>query len=327
MLKLKTKQIVAIYTGLDRLMESGSKPLEAMRRLSLGEGNPEAFFAEAAAAMEQGETLSNAMAKAAPGAFPQRDLGILEAAELTGSYVDSLRRLVADHQRRIAVFRKHLILSAYPALIVHVTAAAAVALLYMGLMTPMMIAGFLLAVVPFYGVVLTAWSFMSNYRNDAAYRDRLLSSRFLGKIVKYQELGDCFRLLYTLYAAGIRLDEAANRAVSMISAASLKGRVKKAFSPLEEGEPFTACLEGLDLPDVATAKRLSVGEETGNLEEALKETAEELEECARKGTASLLLRAAVVVGACALLGAACLIVGFYVDRMTDLTDQLDAIQR
>ncbi len=327
MLKLKTKQIVAIYIDLLRLLEAGSKPLEAMRRLSLGEGRPAPLFTNAVSAMEEGENLADAINKAAPGALPDRDLRILEAAELTGSYRESLRRLVDDHQRRMTVIRKHLIFTAYPALIVHLSAAAAVTLISMGFVNAMMIIGLVLAVIPFYAMTFYAWSLLSDYKSDPACRDRLLSSRFLGKFVLYQELGDCFRHLYTLYAAGIRLDEAAERAVSMITSTKLRERVKKSFSPLEEGEPFTACLEGLDLPDIATVKRLSVGEETGNLEEALKETAEELEECARQKVASLLVRAAVITGACAMIGAACLIVGFYVDHLMDLAEQIDSIQK
>ena len=83
-MKLKTADLIEIYAGLVRLLEAGHKPLEAVRRLGLGEARQREFFQKAGALMEDGASLSRALADAAARNFPLKDRAALEAAETSG---------------------------------------------------------------------------------------------------------------------------------------------------------------------------------------------------------------------------------------------------
>ncbi len=313
--KLKIRDIKEIYSGLIRLLDAGSKPIEALRRLSLGEGIGRArpLFAAAADLMEEGDSLAAALEKAGPGVFPHRDLATLEAAGITGAWSGALRRLVAAHDRQQALAERLKKKMAYPALLVHVALAVAVVFLFIGKVTLLTGIGFTLIIIPFYAVLLTVWNIYTGYKNDPDARNRLLGSSYMGRFIRESELGEFFSLLHTLYAAGVRLDDAATRASSMIGTPFLEAIVMNALKPLNEGESFTACLKEIGLPDDAFAQRLSIGEETGNLEEALKETGEELLENAQKRIASLLTRISILITSLAYIGVGLIVIGYWAD--------------
>jgi len=324
--KLKRRQILEIYSSLVRLLGAGLKPIESLRRMGLEKANPVPFYARAADALESGDKLSQALEKAAPGSFPRRDLAMLEAADITNSYVETLERLMTDHRRRSAAIGRFVKKTLYPALLVHSAAVLCIVYLVIGTVTPLALVGLGLAVVPFYGFLLLGALFYRRYWTGVASRDRLLVFPSVMKIINKSELGNFFRLLYTLYGAGIRLDDAALRAAELIRTRSIRDKVIKALAPLTRGEPLATCLKDIGLPDETYITRLSIGEEAGQLEEALKETGEELAEKAQDKASRLLTRISVTITVLAYLGVALILASHYVNYFSDIQDQLDSLR-
>jgi type II secretory pathway component PulF len=309
-----------------RLLGSGLKPVESLRRLGLEKANPEPVFARAADALESGRTLSQALDIGAPGSFPKRDLTMLEAADITDTHVETLERLMTDHRRRSAVLSRFMRRMLYPALLIHAAAILCIVYIILGKATPLALTGLALAVVPFYAFLLVGWHFYRRYWTGLAPRDHLLAFPAVMRIVNKSELGNFFRLLYTLYGAGIRLDDAAFRAAELIRARSIREKVLEALAPLKRGEPLAACLENIGLPDDTYITRLSIGEDSGQLEEALKETAEELAEKAQARASALLTRISIFVTVLAYLGVVMILASHYVEYFGELQDTLDSIE-
>jgi type IV pilus assembly protein PilC len=316
--KLTGRIIPQIYSGLVRLLESGLKPVEALRKLGLEDDRLAPLFSTAADAIEEGEPLSKALEKGAPGLFPERDLAMLDAAELTDSHSETLERLMTDHRRRSATVRRFLKRTLYPAILVHFAALVCVVAMIArdsaGESTALAWVGLAIALVPFYVGLACGWHLYTRYWKGPGPRDEVASFPFIMAIFRQSELGNFFRLLYTLYGAGIQLDKAANQAASLIRTDSIRGRVFRAIAPLAKKEPFSACLKEFGLPDETFSTRLAIGEESGNLEEAFRETAEELTERAQARATALLTRISILVTLLAYLGVAAIIVGFYIHR-------------
>jgi|GEM_PF-6250702 len=316
--KLTTLKVQDIYSGLVRLLRAGLKPVEALRRLGLEESHPEPFFAEAAEHVKQGDSLATALREGAPDIFPDRDLAMLEAAELTNAYVETLERLMNDHRRRAAVITRFLSKIIYPTILVHAAAVACVVYMVINEISPLPLIGVGICLVPFYIAVFMGWHFIKHYWIGLRSRDRFMRYPVLMKIIKDSELGNFFRLLYTLYGAGVRLSEAATQAAGLIRTHSIREQVSCAVATLDEGNPFADCLKDLGLPEEAYVMRLRIGEETGNLEEALKETGEELAERAQKKATSLLVKFSFLITAIAYIGVAVIAIGHYLVHYSKL---------
>ena len=190
----------------------------------------------------------------------------------------------------------------YPALFVHAAAGACVVFLAAGGPVSFGVAGLCLCLVPFYAFFLAGWFFYRRYWAGIAPREMLAPYPFAMNIIMDSELGNFFRLAYTLIGAGTPLEEAVRRAADLIRTQPLRRRVIKATEPLGRGEPFAACLKEIGLPDETFATRLAIGEEAGELEEAFKETGEGLSERAQKQAASLFWKIALFLCILALLG-------------------------
>ncbi len=325
-LKLTTRTMATIYSGLVRLLESGHKPVEALRRLGLEEDAWTDFATTAADALEEGSSLAEALEKGAPNAFPERDLAMLDAAEMTNTYSATLRRLVADHERRSAVIGRFTKAILYPAVLVHVAALVCVFYLVYTEATLWGAGGLVIALVPFYGLLLFGWNLFGRYWTGPESRDTFQTFPFIMAIVRESELGNFFRLLYTLYGSGIRLDEAARKSAELIRTGSIRNSVLKALAPLEKGEPLAACLDELGLPDRSFVTRLSIGEDTGNLEEALKETGEELAEQAQNRASVILKRVTVIITILAYVAAGLVIIGHWTNYFNELSSTLESMR-
>jgi type IV pilus assembly protein PilC len=316
--KITNRMVLEIYSGLVRLLESGLKPIEALRKLGLEDETLDPVFAKASEAMEQGDSLAQALVKGSDDGFPERDIAMLEAAEITGTYSETLQRLMNDHRRRAAVMKRFLARSLYPTLLVHFAAVVCIVSMSVSGATTFGLAALALALVPFYAIALFLGHLYKHYWVGPESRDRLQAYPFLMRIINESELGNFFRHLYTLYGAGIRLDDAAKRAAALIRTPSVRDRVTRALEPLGKREPFTNCLKGFGLPDDTYVTRLRIGEEAGQLEEALKETGEELAERAQKKAAALLGRAAVLVTILAYVGVTLIILGYYINHYSQM---------
>jgi type II secretory pathway component PulF len=214
----------------------------------------------------------------------------------------------------------------YPALLVHAAAVLCIIYMIIGDVTPLALIGLGLAVVPFYGTLLLGWHFYRRFWSGLASRERLFVFPSVMNIINKSELGNFFRLLYTLYGAGIRLDDAALRAAELIRTRSIREKVTGALTPLTRGEPLAACLKDLGLPDETYITRLTIGEEAGQLEEALKETGEELAERAQMKASALLRRISVFITVLAYLGVAIILVSHYTTYFGELSNTLDSIK-
>jgi len=325
-IKLNTRTIAEIYSGLVRLLESGHKPVEALRRLGLEKDAWTTFATTAAEAIEEGSNMAEALEKGAPDAFPDRDLAMLEAAEMTNTYSDTLRRLVADHERRSAVIGRFAKRILYPALLVHVAALVCVYFLVYTDATLWAAGGLVVALVPFYTLLLFGWSLHNRFWAGPESRDTFQTFPFIMSIVRDSELGNFFRLVYTLYGAGIRLDEAARRSASLIRTGSIRKTVVAALEPLDKNEPFSACLEAIGLPDHSFVTRISIGEETGNLEEALKETGEELADRAQQKASTQLKRITVIITILAYVAAGMVIIGHWTNYFDELNSTFESMR-
>jgi type II secretory pathway component PulF len=300
--KYTNRRILDIYSGLVRLFESGLTPVEALRRLGLEESEEDPFFNLAAEALEKGDSLATAFEKGAPGSFPERDLAVLEAAYFTGSHAEILQRLMNDHRRRSAVTLQFIVRASCPAVFFHLLAAAGVVVTMIYGLSALGVAGLCLMILPTWITAISGWSLYRRYWSGLESRDDLSPSSLATKIIGDSELGTFFRLAYTLTGAGLPVEEALSKSADLIRTQSIRRRVTQALSNRKEGELLAACLKEIGLRDDTFITRLRIGEESGEIEEALKETGEELSELARTRVFRFLNRATILLGALAAVG-------------------------
>jgi len=300
--KYTNRRILEIYSGLVRLFESGLTAVEALRRLGLEESDEDPFFNGAAEALEKGDSLAAAFEKGAPGSFPERDLAVLEAADLTGSHAEILQRLMNDHRRRSAVMLQFIVRASYPAVFLHLLAAAGVVIVMIYGVSVLKVAGLCLIVLPSWITAFSGWSLYRRYWSGPESRDELSPSSLAMKIIGDSELGTFFRLAYTLTGAGVPIEEAMEKSAGLIRTKSICRRVTQALANRPKEEPLAACLKEIGLKDETFITRLRIGEESGEIEEALKETGEELSELARARAFRFLTKAMLLLGALAAVG-------------------------
>jgi len=314
------------------LVGAGVPLTQALTTLSLESPHPTLRYAarEVRARIEAGESLSEAMSHY-PEAFPPMMVRLIAAGELGGLLEPTLRRIARYLDRSYELEQKVKTALMYPAFVTLVVFAAVIVLLVvvvpvfariystigeeLPLFTRALIEGatflrrnglYLLV-----GLAGAAYAFRAYYKTPAgAFTvDRwLLRLPLLGGILQKSGLARFGRTFAALYASGVHVLAGLEAARDLTGNAYMRAALEEVLEDVTKGQSLSQALA--KHPDVFVplfVRMVSVGEESGNLENMVEQAANHLErevDYATKRLSAMIEPALTVVVGAMLLGMA-----------------------
>ena len=282
--------------------------------------------------VQQGKSLAEALA-AYPKIFPPLYVNMVKAGELGGFLDTALERLTEYLERAQEVQDEVKSALAYPAILICVGGAAIVLMFTfvlpkfsvlfedMGEALPAS-TRFLLAVSHFtrdYWWLLALsvaacgaglWRYLASPQGRLAWDGWSLRAAFIGQLLQKREVGRLARTLGTLLKSGVPLLQAMELVEEVVGNQVISRALKDVRAGVREGEGIAAPLAASGVFPSLALQMVSVGEETGRLDEMLMQVAEYYE----KDTQNQLRRLTSLVEPVLLLTMG-LIVGFVVIAM------------
>jgi type IV pilus assembly protein PilC len=245
--------------------------------------------------LKQGETFSAAMAKHEK-ALPPYYIGILRAAETTGSLDTALQQLSEYIERDMEARRKLISALMYPCVIMGVAIVAVVVLtVYVLPKFATFFAGFharlplptrmLIAIAHFFShrwyvvvavlaFLLVCGVFLQTTPTGRRLRDRLvLKVPALGDLIRHAILERFCRMFGAMVTAGVPLPEAMAITADAVTNTTYRQGLQEARLAMLRGEGLAAPLSRSKLFPASARQMLRVGEDTGTLDQQLETAA------------------------------------------------------
>ncbi len=280
------------------MVKSGIPLVRALTFLERESSNPtvKAVATGLVSAIREGQGIHAAFGRY-PSIFSAFDRGMLQAGETGGKIEEALVRIAQYHSSRELIRGKIKTALAYPIFIVVVGIASMVFMLTniipqfstffanlgqnLPLPTRMLIAmseglqkyWWILLLVAGGGVFFVQNAF-KDPKNKAAWDTWVLKLPWIGDLILKSEVSNLSRSLALLIRSGIPILGAIRAAIPVISSQALRTELEKVYKNLEQGGYLSKGFEGTKLFPPFFIQIMSVGEESGRLDEALSEAAE-----------------------------------------------------
>lgn len=295
-------QILGFIKELGSLLRAGLPLDRCLRVLSQTQVHPalKALQQELLDAVKAGRSLSQALASH-PNYFGPLHINLVRAGELSGKLAQALLYL-AEHLERGRTLRSSLVSAlTYPGILLFTALLSVVLMLgfvvpqfkplfndlgdRLPLLTHMVVVVgdflvdqgvMLLLVLGVGGALLVRW-----WATDAGRRQKeqlLLTLPLLGRLLLMYQLSQFTRTLGTLLTNGVGLMQAVVIARDGVSYVSLRAQLESLTGAIKQGHKFSRALADCQLMDPASLQLVSLGEETGRLDEMLLELTHRHEE-------------------------------------------------
>lgn len=298
-IKLKSKQITVFTKQLAILLRSGVPILKGLLILADQSLNPDfkAILNTINAQIKDGNSLSAALA-AFPNIFSPLYVSLVRAGEDGGTLETSLLRIAEYRQKQEQIFTNIKTALTYPVLMAIVGMGTIIFMLTfvmprllgifarLGQELPLptkiliSISNFLTQGWVWVIILCVGIAGVIYFKNNPASRRRKLFISQLklklpifGEVFLKAELSRFSRTLELLLNSGVHVLAALQRSIPIIENEIMQDELKKAYKAIEQGESFGTTLDQSAVFPKFMVNLISVGEESGNLEDALKELA------------------------------------------------------
>ena len=283
------------------LLSAGISIVEALDALSgkAEHADDAAIIAGLLKALQEGLPFSDALERF-PDAFPSLYVTSVRASERTGDLPDALTRYLGYDAQVLAIRRKVVSASIYPAMLLGV--GGLVTLFLLGYVVPRfslvykdmskelpfmsrMMLGWgefvadhtlLVLMIPVVSLIALVLAF-SHLKATNWFRERLWNMPSVGPRIRLYQLARLYRTLGMLLNGGIALPRAMEMAAGLLGD-SLRGGLELARRQVEEGKPFSVAAEAGGLVTPVAIRMLRVGERSGRLGEMMERVAAFFEE-------------------------------------------------
>lgn len=327
--KLKPREVITFYRQLGKLVKSGVPILQAISILA--EQSNEAKFKTVLDRMRttisRGQPLSAALTEH-PAAFSVFDTAMVQAGEATGHLDESLLRIADYRMQQDVLFSKVKMALVYPGFILSMGILAAVFLLTFavpkftslfedfGQKLPLitrMLLGFSHAVSVYGGWVLVVLALIAAIGKRLlalpSEREKIhrfsLKMPYWGTLCLKVEISRFVRTLAVLLKSGIPILRALEIALPVIRNEAVRTDTKACYEAVQNGRYLSDGLRKSKLIPRLLIQLVSLGEESGRLDEALLEVSDwyEQDTVESLGIATRLLEPLVILAVGLLLGA------------------------
>jgi type II secretory pathway component PulF len=291
--KVPKAEVMLFTRQLASMIESGVNIIKSFDIIVSQSANKnlKAVINDVLKKVKDGRPLSDSMA-AYPKLFPPLYTAMIHAGEVSGNLAETLRRL-ADYLEKEDEFKNSLLSAlTYPLFIIFVGIATVGVLLGfviprlavmfedMGQALPlptqilMRISGFLrgqwwMAVIAAVVIALVFKRFHASSAGRLIWDRAMIKAPVFGSIVLRSEVARIMRTLSLLLTSGVAVVTALDIAKSIADNAVLSGELEQFKQKISNGLNFSDCLrESKFFPPLVT-NIVTVGEETGNMEQAL----------------------------------------------------------
>lgn len=296
---IKPKQITIFTRQLAILLKSGVPILKGLTILAEQSLNNRfrTILIGIRSEVKDGKTLSWALSLY-PGIFSGLYISLVQAGEESGTLEESLLRIAEYRNKQEQIFSSIKTALTYPVLMGVVGLGTIIFMLTfvmprllkiftrlgqdLPLPTKVLIAvsNFmgLKIVWVFVGIILLLAIFLVK-RRSRTKKEKLLVSFFklkmpiFGEIFLKAELARFSRTLELLLKSGVQLLKAIQKSIATLNNEIIRDELKAAYKKIEQGESFGTTLSHSKVFPRFMVNLISVGEESGRLEEALKELA------------------------------------------------------
>ena len=279
------------------LLDAGLNVVEALQTLAEKEprGNHRAVLERLLASLRQGESLSQALARA-PEAFPELYVATIRASERSGSIAAALRRHVAYLESIDRVRKRVIAALLYPAILTLVGGLVLTFLLLYVVPRFARVYEDLSSDLPFFSALLLALGrWIENHGAVAVFLIGItliycvaslarpeVRARWLGRLWRVPAVGDrlkTYQLARLYRTAGMLLQAGipALKALEMcrpLLAAALHARLTAALAALGEGRRISIALADSGLATPVARRLVAVGERSGRLGELMERVAQ-----------------------------------------------------
>jgi general secretion pathway protein F len=285
------------YRHLARLVKSGVPILSALSLLHDAHENPsmKRILSEIRQVVREGGNLSQGM-RGFPGVFSGFDSGMVQTGEAAGKLDEALTRLAVYHEAQAALLTKVATALAYPAVIL---LAGAGTLLFMfiyvipqftlffkdlgqelPLVTRMLIAASDAVRIAWPALAVAGvfvWLYLRHTLAASEGRARfdrmLLGIPKFGPLMMKAEIARLARTLELLLASGIPVLNAVRLSLPSLRNEAVRRDLEKCYEAIQEGGGLSEGLKRIELVPAFVSHLVTIGEESGRLEESLGEIA------------------------------------------------------
>lgn len=308
---VKPRELAVFCRQFQSILNAGVTIVEALKMLAEQTENKafqKALF-ETVTAVEQGETLANAM-RLNPKVFPDILINLVDAGEASGSMDKAFARMATHFEksaRTKALVKKAMV---YPVVLICVALLVVIVMSVfvfpqfasmfadMGSDLP----GITKVVMAFSDFLMNRWYMLLAVVATVIVSVRLFAATDLGKhafghlFIKMPIFGKMnvknasamfARTLSTLVSSGMSLSESLMITARSMSNVLFKDALQEAKMEVEQGVSLSKAVKECRLFPPMVCHMLSIGEETGNIEEMLTKVAEYYEEEVEIQTQSL----------------------------------------
>lgn len=297
MQKIKPQDLILFTKQLRTMLNAGIPVLQSMDVLYNQTENPrlKAAITSIGADIKSGGTLSRAFAKH-PGVFPELYCNMIRAGEISGTLTEVLERLIYIVEHEFKVKKDIMSALTYPlVVVVALVAAFFILILFVlpqfvdlftkaGIELPLptrICLALYAALTKFWYLALAALGgtvfFLSAYfRTEAGKIARdgfLLRLPILGPVFKKAAMARFASIFAILQASGITVLEAMDILTGTIGNAYIARDFQNLRDKLEQGRGLSGPLRSCKSFTPMMVSMITIGEETGNMEEMLKEAA------------------------------------------------------
>lgn len=293
--RVKPKEITIFTRQLASLLKSGVPILVALnifREQTVNQRLNE-ILVNIYNMIKEGESFSSALSRY-PNAFPQLYIAMIKAGEDSGTLAEALLRISEYRSKEEEVFSKLRMALAYPILMAIVGLLTIIFMLTFVIPRLASIFVSLGQELPLPTQILIStskflrqwWVWGIIFLLILAIRQQLrmkaarlplsklkLRIPIFGQFIQKNELARFCRTLELLIRNGIPILRAMNIAIPVLDNEAIKIQLAKSYKELEQGGSFGKSLKGSMLFPAFMSNLISVGEESGRLDEALSEIA------------------------------------------------------
>ena len=245
--------------------------------------------------LQTGQNLSEAM-ESLNGAFPYFMVNMIKAGEVSGSLEEAIRRLSIQYEKDIKIRNKVVSAMVYPVFLL--VASILSVIIMFGVVLPKIMdiigspddmnvfsrslfymANFLkdnwlvcLIVMLVMLIIFSVYAQTERFKKD--FSKFKVKSPIIGKLYVTMVAGIFTRTLSTLFLSGTTLIDAIRMAGKVINNSYINDMLEEVINDITNGMTFSDALIKADIFPYNVTSMISVGEETGSLEEILSETSD-----------------------------------------------------
>jgi type II secretory pathway component PulF len=299
--RIKSKQITIFSRQLASLLKAGVPILRALNIISEQSNNPnfKAVFFQINRAVKEGATFSSALSKY-PAVFSPLYIAMIRTGEDSGSLPQVLLRIAEYRVKDEEMYSRFKMAMVYPVLMMVVGIGTIVFMLTFVLPRLMNIYSTMGQSLPLptriliaistglrekgglilIGVAAAIFLFRQQAQTKAgklAFGAMALRVPVLGALVQKAELARFSRTLELLLKSGLPILRALSISLPVLNNEVIKNYLNKSYKGLEQGGSFAASLRDSRLIPPFMSNLVSVGEESGKIDDALREIADSYE--------------------------------------------------